>query len=277
LAAINGGSHLLKQTIDFSILFVLPLCGRMEISMTAQFYLTPSAGKKLIAKTVIKLPEVQKALKEGTVVVIMGTTNAYIANEILRITGSKDSLAFKEFHRGITLPPGYIRQPAKMKGDLVVVKGLPSFTDELETVCLKLCETDVVFKGANAVNTELHQAGVLIGARETFGTVGLALRSKARVIFPVGVEKRVSCDLKELEAELNVPENQGLGLRCAEGAFTELDAVKLLCGVEAKVIASGGVSGAEGGCYFIAEGSREQLEQLKEAVKEVSEEPAIVL
>ncbi len=33
LAAINGGSHLQKQTIDFSIVFVLPLCGRMGINM----------------------------------------------------------------------------------------------------------------------------------------------------------------------------------------------------------------------------------------------------
>ncbi|NMA36908.1 MAG: hypothetical protein GX942_01240 [Papillibacter sp.] len=245
--------------------------------MTSQFYLTPSAGKRLIAKAVLLLPEVQTALTEGTVVVIMGTTNAYIANEILSRAGSSDRVAFKEFHRGILLPAGYERKPATMRGDLVVEKGTPSFTLELEAVCAKLKESDVIFKGANAVNLELNQAGVLIGARETFGTAGIALRSKARVIFPVGVEKRMSCDLKELEAELNTPENKGLGLRCAEGAFTELDAVRLLCGVKAKLIAGGGVCGAEGGCYFMAEGSEEQLSKLSEAVKEVSAEPAIML
>jgi hypothetical protein len=149
--------------------------------MTTQFYLTPSAGKRLIAKAVLLLPEVKKALTEGTVVVIMGTTNAYIANEVLKRACSEDRIAFKEFHRGISLPPSYVRQPANMRGDLVVEKGVPSFTAELDAACAKLKESDVIFKGANAVNLELNQAGVLIGARETFGTAGIALKSKAKV------------------------------------------------------------------------------------------------
>ena len=48
-----------------------------------QFYLTPAAGKRLIAKGVTALPAVRAALLQGTVVIVAGTTNGYVAEEVL--------------------------------------------------------------------------------------------------------------------------------------------------------------------------------------------------
>jgi hypothetical protein len=243
--------------------------------MTKQFYLTPAAGKRLIAGAVIESPVVSSALKNGTVVVIMGSTNAYIANELLKRAGREDYVNFGEFHRGVSLPAGYISKPVKMRGDLVLKRGIPEFTDALGEVCSNLGENDVIIKGANAVNIELRQAGVLIGSKETSGTLGIALKSKAKKIFPAGVEKRVNLDLRQLEAELCVPSNTDLWLRCGGEPFTELDAMRLLCGVKARIFAGGGICGAEGGVYFLAEGDEEQLGKLKTLIDEAAGEPPV--
>jgi hypothetical protein len=48
-----------------------------------QLLLTPSAGKRLIAKALSIHPQIQSALQKGTLVVIAGTTNGYLAEEIL--------------------------------------------------------------------------------------------------------------------------------------------------------------------------------------------------
>jgi hypothetical protein len=101
-------------------------------------------------------------------------------------------VSFAEFHRGISLPPGYAAKSVKPRGDLVVVRGVPEFTDAVAEACARLGEDDVILKGANAVNLESRQAAVLIGSKESGGTLGLALKSRARKLFPVGVEKRVA-------------------------------------------------------------------------------------
>ena len=48
-----------------------------------QFLITPAAGKRLIARAVAEHPLVVRALKSGTVAIIAGTTNGYIAEEVL--------------------------------------------------------------------------------------------------------------------------------------------------------------------------------------------------
>lgn len=51
--------------------------------MKATFVLTPAEARRLIAKTVIQMPEFQKAWKEAYVLLAGGTTNAFIAQELL--------------------------------------------------------------------------------------------------------------------------------------------------------------------------------------------------
>ena len=55
----------------------------MRTSSLKQFVLSPAAGKRLIAKSLVAHPAIQAALKSGTFAIIAGTTNGYVAEEIL--------------------------------------------------------------------------------------------------------------------------------------------------------------------------------------------------
>jgi hypothetical protein len=70
-----------------------------------QFVLTPAAGKRLIAKAVARHPQVQSALESKTVVVVAGTTNGYVAEELLACVGQGGEFRKDRFFRGIILPP----------------------------------------------------------------------------------------------------------------------------------------------------------------------------
>ena len=48
-----------------------------------QFNLTTVMGKRLIGKGIAQHPDVQRVLQKGTLLIIAGTTNGYVAEEIL--------------------------------------------------------------------------------------------------------------------------------------------------------------------------------------------------
>ena len=48
-----------------------------------QFCLTTAMGKRLIGKAMVVHPEIQQVLQKGTLVIIAGSTNGYVAEEIL--------------------------------------------------------------------------------------------------------------------------------------------------------------------------------------------------
>ena len=61
-------------------------------------------GKRLIAKALVTHPTIQNLLKNGTLVVVAGTTNGYITEEVLKNFGVS-GFSRKLFFRGITMPP----------------------------------------------------------------------------------------------------------------------------------------------------------------------------
>ena len=147
--------------------------------------------------------------------------------------------------------------------------------DRLPEICTKLKAGDIILKGANALNLADKTAAILLGNAETGGTIMEAARAvlsrRAKLILPVGVEKRVDAPLDELEALVNDPEASGLRLYRAPGeAFTELDAIRLLTGADARIIASGAVNGGEGGVYLQISGG--DPEKVRELIREVSKE-----
>ena len=50
-----------------------------------QFCVTVSMGKRLIGKALAVHPDIQAVLKKGNLVVLAGTTNGYVAEEILAL------------------------------------------------------------------------------------------------------------------------------------------------------------------------------------------------
>ena len=98
------------------------------------------------------------------------------------------------------------------------------------------------------------------------------------LILPVGLEKRISGDLTTLAAKVNSPGSPGLRLMPVPGQiFTELDALNLLTGASAELIASGGVCGAEGAYWLLISGTPEQEERAEKLLTSIAAEPGFKL
>ena len=145
----------------------------------------------------------------------------------------------------------------------------------------ELKEGDVILKGANAVDLNRKQAAILIGHPKA-GTIAVALQAvlgrRVKLIIPVGLEKRVSGDLCCLAEKVNQPGANGFRLFPVPGqVFTEIDAVHLLTGATAEMIAGGGVCGAEGSCWLAISGTKEQEDAAEKLLASVVSEPAFSL
>jgi len=250
-----------------------------------QFVLTPAAGKRLIGKGMVKHPAIAKVLKKGALVIIAGTTNGYVAEEILRKLGQLKEFQRNHFYRGIILPPrrpvtreGRSYDESKFFGDVVIQNGKFQKNQTIFGVVDDLREGDVILKGANAVDLIQRRAAILIGAPKA-GTIGAAMPAavgrRVKLILPVGLEKRVQENLDDLAAKMNAPGAQGPRLMPVPGdIFTELDAIELLTGATASLVAAGGVSGAEGSIWLTISGTTAQEKAAEALMQSVINEPA---
>lgn len=273
-------------------------CDQSQETRTHQQFLTVAAGKRLVAKGVLALPAVEKALLDGTVVVMAGSTNGYVVEELLRRMGQAVPFSRTSFVRGVTTAPGRsvkaragaygspsteanpsaADKAAPFPGDLVVVKGIPQFGKTIFDVAGELKAGDVVLKGANAVNLEDGQAGILIGHPE-MGTIAPILQAvvgrRVTLVLPVGLEKRVADNLCEVARLMNAPQTAGVRFMPVAGeVVTELEAIPLLTGATARLVAAGGVCGAEGGVWLAVTGTGETLAKADLLLRSLSSEPA---
>jgi hypothetical protein len=251
-----------------------------------QFLLTPAAGKRILAKALAIHPEIKKTLNSGTLAIIAGTTNGYVAEEVLKSIGQDKGFSRKRFFRGIVLPPGAPVNPdgryadeTGFPGDVIISKGVWQKGKRIFDVVDTLQEGDIILKGANAFNPVTGQAAIYIGHPQG-GTIAASLPAvvgrRVRLILPVGLEKRVHTDLNQLAVKLNQPGLKGPRLLPVPGeVFSELDALKLLTGATAQLVAAGGVGGAEGSLWLAIGG--EKLKAAEKVLKEVSREPSFSL
>jgi hypothetical protein len=238
--------------------------------------LTVAEGKRLIAKSIVNLPEVEKALKDGIVIICRGTTNTYVAKELLG----------KDFEHGpFTTGKIYPSTDAKKVSagepitEIVLVNGKwdkdLSFTDALA----KLKGGDVVIKGANALDYKNKLAGVCIGAPDS-GTTGkfmpYVVARKAHLIVPIGLEKQVTTDLVTLSAKMQEPIeflSYVPSMFLLNGKIvTEIEAIKTFADVEAFDGASGGIGGAEGSSWLVVRGERAEVEKALKVIESVQGE-----
>ncbi len=266
---------------------------------TQQQFLTVSAGKRLIAKAVLALPEMVAAWENGTIVVMAGSTNGYVVEECLRKAGVDLPFDRTSFVRGVTTAPGrkiperagaygtasgndpnQPGSPSKpvFPGDLVIERGAPRFGQTIFDVAAGLKAGDVVLKGANAVQLSRRQAGILIGHPE-MGTIGPILQAvlgrRVSLVVPAGLEKRVEEDINDLARLMNSPETAGVRLMPVMGEIvTELEAISLLTGATARLVSAGGVCGAEGGTWLALTGTTEQLAAAGALLRGLTREPA---
>ena len=250
--------------------------------------LTVAESKRLIAKAVVQMPVVKNALANGMVIVIKGTTNAYVAEEI---TGQKVShAAFVtgriEPEKGSKVLPG-----VKAINHLILEKG--KVVDiPLPDAAKKLNAGDVVMKGANALDYKNKLAAINIldpSAGTTGMTMPFIVARKAHLLIPVGLEKLVAGDIVDLTMKMREPVES---LRVpgpsstpfpghiipsqwliAGEIVTELEAIKILTGATAFQASAGGVSGAEGGVWLVFRGTEDQVRKAVELTKSIQGEP----
>lgn len=249
-----------------------------------QFIITPAMGKRLIAKAVAKDDDIQEALTSRNIVVVAGTTNGYVAEELLASIGRSEGFSRDQFFRGVTLPPtgrttdlGQLIGRNRFPGDVVITKGTWQKGKVIFDVIEELKAGDIILKGANAINLTRNQVGILIGDPKGgtgFAAFNAAVGKRVRMMFPVGLEKRVEADMNDLAALMNDPESRGPRLLPVYGRIiTEIEALQALTGVRAELVASGGVGGAEGAVYIAVFGTTEQEQAAKTLITSLSKEP----
>jgi len=253
-------------------------------SISALVALTPSESRRLIAKAIAVLPEVKYALEKGLVVIARGSTNAFVAEEIMGISIEDKA---DEYCRGFIvdgeLYANRKRHTERSIGyDFVLRHGKLEEVD-FQEVMQEFTATDVFIKGANAVDSA-GEAGVL-AAGTAAGTIGKALPAvifaAAHLVVPVGLEKLVSSVPTASRNCGALRFKYSTGLPCTlvpiinAEVVTEIQAFKILAGVNATHVASGGIGGSEGTVVLSLEGSDSNIEKAFELVKTVKGEPPV--
>lgn len=244
---------------------------------TAVVVLTPAESKRLIARAVARLPEVRAALQGGRVIVATGSTNAYVAEEILGQPMDKARFITGHIRQGALAVPsaGPLPQP------LVLVRGERKHGD-FRQVLQEFEAGDVFIKGANAVDPQGY-VGILLGS-PTAGTIGAAwpiiCARGCHLVVPVGLEKLVPSVRAAARACQGAVAGHSLdggrvSMMPLVGArvVTEIEALEVLAGVSAHHVASGGIDGSEGSVVLVLEGSPEEISRALAAVRAVKGEP----
>lgn len=249
--------------------------------MQADVVLTVSESKRLIAKGVVALPCVKRAWENGYVVVCTGTTNAYVAEELLG-----EPMLKPPFITGHTTPANVKSSdhiPGPTKTDLVfkngqIVEGMTKFDAARE-----FRAGDVLIKGANALNYEQQVAGVLIGHPEggtVGGVLGPIIARKATLVIPCGLEKLVAHDIVETQRMLGRFDERLNGVSSlwpvTGEIVTEIEALQLLTGCEAIHYGSGGILGAEGSVRFMLTGDDDAVRKALELCQSLQGEPSFL-
>jgi len=233
--------------------------------MHAAIVLTVAQGKRLIARAVTHLPEVRQAMNDGLIAIGRGTTNGYVAEELLG-----HGIPKGEYVAGRTLPPGV---PLSALGtgnypDIILKSGVLQDGMTLAEAVELMGPGDVLIKGGNALNYEQKVVGVLIG-HPNGGTLGdnygRVISRKISLVIPIGLEKLVVEDISALSRASRLPDSHPqAGAHAAEDGecldFRDDGAGNGEKRDHARLLAAGGVAGAEGAIWLMLEGNDHQLE-----------------
>ncbi|MEM3365622.1 MAG: hypothetical protein QXM93_04310 [Candidatus Methanomethyliaceae archaeon] len=240
--------------------------------------LTPSEAKRLIGKAVAMMEPVKSAMKRGTIIICLGTTNAFVAEEII----GKEIKEKGNFAIGIITPRGTcITNPNKRMKELVIRDGKVTELS-MKDVLDELGPDDVFIKGANAIDP-FGNAGVFLGSH-TGGTlgmsVGILLSRGVRVVVPVSLEKMIPYPIGEIiprvgNRRFRYSMRMPVGMMLLPGeVVTEVEAFNILFGCECFPIGGGGVNGGEGAKCYLLEG--ENLEEAWKGIMKIKGEERVL-
>jgi hypothetical protein len=250
--------------------------------------LTSAESKRLIAKGVVAMPEVKKALESGIIIIGRGTTNTYIAEEIMQ-TDTESKAAYHhrvinkaEYSRGVITHGELTVNQRRGTGNDFVLKGGNLWDIRPQEVIPQFTRNDVFFKGANAVDV-WGEAGVFCASADA-GTIGYALMSlmarDANLIVAVGLEKMVPSVVEALNVTGVYNYKYSIGRPVAliplvkAKVVTEIQALAILFGVSATMVGAGGIGGSEGSVVLVIEGDEASVDKAFGSIESIKgEEP----
>ena len=261
-----------------------PYCEKLapvrEDRCLAIVVLNPYESRRLIAKGVLALPEVKRALESHLFVVSRGTTCAYLVDELtgetlekgLSTAGIVTDGRLASTVESLRLGPWVFRNGKLSKEP--APEALNSFGP-----------CDVSVKGVNAVDPE-GNVGV-IASNNLGGTIGaiwpiLSARG-SYLIIPVGLEKLIpSVKVATHKTGQGVHKyvmGSRISLMSVMNAIvvTEKESLEMLTGATVTLIASGGVAGSEGAVILSIEGSEGTVMKAVDLVQSIKGEPPFSL
>jgi hypothetical protein len=250
------------------------------IKMKAVFTLIPSESRRLIGKGVASMNEVKDAREKGYTIIGGGTTNAYVAQEILGVTDIRPETftAGTSSHRSLCVTDADQRTPFP----IILYKGERSAKSIPEALA-DFHKQTVIIKGANAIDPSGKVAVVSSGFDGgTMGaTLGTSVSQGLKYIVPVGLEKLVpsvedSCSWTGAKTfDYSMGAEFGMFIIPNALVVTEIVALRILTGVSAKHVASGGIGASAGSVVIVIEGSEDNVKKAISLVEGIKGEPAI--
>ena len=245
--------------------------------MKAVFTMIPAESRRLIAKAVVQMEEIKIAKQRAYIILNGGTTNGYIAQELLGMTELEPQkfTAGTNTHRLLCVSDADKRTPFP----IILYQGERSSKTLPESLQDFHIET-VLIKGANAIDPE-GNVGVITSGFDggTIGaTYGTVTSQGLKYIFAVGLEKLVA-SVKEAAAwagakTLDYTIGAEFGMFCIPNGtvVTEIEALKILADVEAKHIASGGVGESAGSVVLVIKGEESKVRKAISIVESIKGE-----
>lgn len=245
--------------------------------MKKDIVLIPCQSKRLIAKAILQSEKFTSRFSSSKIFISKGTTNSYIIEEF-----SGKQIEKEKYTTGVVMPGEKYWIDNEKMPDIIIEKGImkEGIDSAKELSCFD--STDLILKGANAVNYAKSTAGILI-RHPHGGTMNHIFAAcfgrRTELIVPVGLEKEVSFDLDEISELMNEndcdPETPRMFSIRAE-LFTEIEAIEVLTSgkVKAYHIGTGGIYGAQGAVRLLLDGEKEYVEKiirLKERLPEKDE------
>ncbi|MCE8426225.1 MAG: hypothetical protein J5U17_10665 [Candidatus Methanoperedens sp.] len=224
-----------------------------------QITLTPAESKRIIAMGVKKLPVIRQALKNGIILVTLGTTNACVLQELAGRKIEIDRYAAGYINGTATVVPQDKRLPMVAFRNGKEVNG--------DGIINEMTSHDVVIKGANALDPA-GIAGVMMAnpAGGTTGAIlGTVMARGINLVIPVGLEKSIPYSVIEISKKIGIQRCKkatglpvGMMPLCGT-VISELEALKLLGAEEVFPIGSGGIDGGEGSVTLCISGEKADM------------------
>ena len=249
--------------------------------MKASFTLIPTESRRLIAQGVAEMEEIKIAQKKAYIVVNGGTTNGYIAQEL-----AGADIKPEEFTAGTVthrlmcvtdLPP-----KRKLPFPIILYKG-KRVDKTIPEVFKDFHVETVLIKGGNCIDSQGNVGVVSAGfdGGTVGATIGTVVSQGLKYIVAIGLEKLVpSVDQAASVAgakSIDYSMGADFGIFKLPNAVvvTEIEALKILAGVKATHIGSGGIGDAAGAVSLIMEGEASNVKNAIGIVESIKGEPLL--